>query len=62
MFAIILDEMYWIWCKECHNDERTRTLAFFKEIDDINELIWYNYLLMSYYQSTNQIYFCVDKK
>ena len=40
----------------------TRTLTFFKEIDDINEFIWYNYLLMSYYQSTNQIYFCVDKK
>ena len=40
----------------------TCTLTFFKEIDDINELIWYNYLLMSYYQSTNQIYFCVDKK
>ena len=32
----------------------TRTLTFFKEIDDINELIWYNYLLMSYYQRTNQ--------
>ena len=40
----------------------TRTLTFFKEIDDINELIWYSYLLMSYYQSTNQIYFCVEEK
>ena len=32
----------------------TRTLTFFEEIDDINELIWYNYLLMSYYQSNDQ--------
>ena len=40
----------------------SRTLTFFTEIDDINELNWYNYLLMSFYQSTNQIYFCLDKK
>ena len=33
--------------------DRIYTLTFFKEIDDINELIWCNYLLMSYYQSTN---------
>ena len=32
----------------------TRTLTFFEEIDDINELIWYNYLLMSFYQSNNR--------
>ena len=28
--------------------------AKFMTFNDINELIWYNYLLMSYYPSTNQ--------
>ena len=38
----------------------TRTLTFFEEIDDINELIWYNYVGQTYLRKMNDL--CVNKK